>query len=105
MPKQGEGKAIQLLFNNINTFAAFRSDSAPDSVNNLSSPDFQVYEKKQERTMERISRITSNKRLRRLERMITKNPLDEDDSDSKSSQRFVRKRRRKVGFNKAWIRR
>jgi hypothetical protein len=28
--------------------------------------------------------------------MITKNPLDEEDSDSKSSRPFVRKRRRKV---------
>ncbi|KAL5250977.1 hypothetical protein ACHWQZ_G016642 [Mnemiopsis leidyi] len=89
-------RTIQLI-GNTNLKLAFKQI---DNEERVAMTEYQVYEKKQERTMERISRITSNRRLRRLERMITKSPLDEEDSDSKNSQRFVRKRRRKVKAKK-----
>ncbi|XP_063687013.1 uncharacterized protein LOC134820517 isoform X2 [Bolinopsis microptera] len=92
-------RTIQLI-GNTNLNLAFRQI---DNMERLAMSEYQVYEKKQEKTMERISRKSNNKRLRRLEKIITKNPLDEDeeeDSDSKSSQRYVRKRRRKMKARK-----
>jgi len=88
-------RTIQLIGNS-NLNLAFRQI---DNMERYAMTEYQVYEKRQEKTMERISRKSSNSRLRRLEKIITKNPLDEDeeeDSDSKSSQRYVRKRRRKM---------